>query len=637
MPSLTISRKLLLLNVLASAVLAYFMYQKLTLAHEVIYDAEQRLVQTQVDSSLSILAAYAARVEAGELDLEGAQAQARSTLGSIRFKQNDYMFVFDQEGILLIHPKESLVDTNVLGIKDPNGVELFVELLETSTAGGGFVEYAWPRADADEPLPKVSYAQTFGPWGWVVATGVYTNDLNTRFTSVLTESLVVFLLVLAGLGSTVAYVSRTIKRPVAHMIATVQKIRNGEIDEVVALAQRADEVGEIATEVEALRQALIEKRHGDEEAEQMRREVEEARTLQEQEKLRQEALEKERRQKAAEQKAEQAAQEEEARRQQDADRAAREKEQSLVVESLAHALKSMSKGDLNVSIEQQFPEGYEQLRNDFNETVRTLSDLIGNIAQSSMKIRSSTAEIAKSAGDLSKRTENSASTLEETAASMNELAQSVSSAADSTKRANSLSKASNAKAQKSLEIAQETASAMVRIKDSSDEIMTIVDLINGIAFQTNLLALNAGVEAARAGESGRGFAVVASEVRALAQRSSEASDRINELVTTSTQQVDYGTDLVKRSGDELRDIVSSMEQISELVDGIATSSQEQARGISDVNSAISNLEGDTQRNAAVSEEASATSTHLDGQAENLNALVEVFSVTVDDRQRRSAA
>ena len=633
MKKLTIARKLLLVNVLVSLILAFAMIQGVWLARTLIYDAEHRLLKTQVDSSLAILNDFADRVDSGQLDLAEAQEQAKAVLGAIRFKGADYMFALDTDGILLIHPNESLVETNVLGIKDPNGVELFVDLLDAAAAGGDFVAYDWPRADADAPLPKMSYAEAFEPWGWVVATGVYIDDLNADFQAVYMTSILEFLLIMLTVSVAIALIARSIKTPVAELIRTVEQIRCGDIDNAVSLAGRPDEVGKIATEVEALRNTLIEKRKGDEEQDRMRQQVEEARLAQENEKRRLEAVEKERKAEELKRAEETAAQEAETRKRNDEETARREREQALIVDSLAEALKSMSKGELDVSIEKRFPEGYDQLRLDFNETVRTLSDLIGNIAASSTRIRSSTAEIAKSAGSLSKRTENSASTLESTAASLNELAESVSSAAEATSRANALSKTSNEKAQKSLEIAEETATAMQRIKESSDEIMTIVDLINGIAFQTNLLALNAGVEAARAGESGRGFAVVASEVRALAQRSSEASDRINELVSTSTQQVDYGSDLVRKSGDELREIVRSMEQISSLVDGIATSSQEQARGIGDVNDAISNLESDTQRNAAISEEASAASTDLDGQAESLNGLVEVFAISSSAYER----
>ena len=170
---------------------------------------------------------------------------------------------------------------------------------------------------------------------------------------------------------------------------------------------------------------------------------------------------------------------------------------------------------------------------------------------------------------------------------------------------------------------------MREITSSSQKITSIVGTIDEIAFQTNLLALNAAVEAARAGEQGKGFAVVASEVRHLAQRSASAAKEIKELIEDSAKKVDNGAALVGRSGETLLQIVQSAKQVSELVDGIAAASQEQAQSLNLVSATVSQVDQVVQSNVTQMEQMSSTSASLAGHAKDLQQLVGRFQLRAE--------
>lgn len=318
-------------------------------------------------------------------------------------------------------------------------------------------------------------------------------------------------------------------------------------------------------------------------------------------------------------------------------RAQEQQAQRQVVDALRAALSALSEGELVSQIDRPFPTDYETLRQDFNRAKANLREAMRSVLANSSSIRDEAKQITSAADDMSRRTEQQAATLEETASALNELTAAVHSAAENADRANTMVNDAKSKAETSGNVVRDAVLAMGEIEESSNKISKITSVIDEIAFQTNLLALNAGVEAARAGEAGRGFAVVASEVRALAQRSSDAAREIAQLISSSTNQVKRGVGLVGQAGEALAGIQSSVADISVCVSDIAVSTREQSSGLSEINTAVNQLDQVTQRNVAMFEETTAASQSLLREANGLSEAMGQFHIGTDTAAGGTAA
>jgi len=297
---------------------------------------------------------------------------------------------------------------------------------------------------------------------------------------------------------------------------------------------------------------------------------------------------------------------------------------SQALADIATVLSGLAQGDLTRTIRNDYEGMLGQLKSDTNATVEHLRSIVGNIQESTEAINTASQEIAAGNSNLSGRTEQQAASLEETASSMEQITSTVRQNAENAKKANSLAIGASDIAARGGHVVGNVVSTMNEINDSAKKIVDIISVIDGIAFQTNILALNAAVEAARAGEQGRGFAVVASEVRNLAQRSAAAAKEIKLLIGNSVDKVESGSRLVDEAGRTMEEIVSSIRRVADIMSDISAASVEQSAGIEQVNLAVTQMDENTQKNAALVEQAAAAAESLEEQARHLLDAVSIF-------------
>ena len=346
------------------------------------------------------------------------------------------------------------------------------------------------------------------------------------------------------------------------------------------------------------------------------------------------------------------------------------------VDELVAVAKDIAQGEGDLTKRLSVSESGElgQLSGWFNSFLQRLSDLIFEIKDFASNIEHASQEIASGNKDLSERTHRQSAALQQTASSMEQMNSIIQNSAEDARTAYERTQESQTNVdenrtnllnvvqdtiqtnQEMLSNVQETnhrvVDGMAEISSNSEKMAGIVTLMNDIAFQTNLLALNASVEAARAGEHGKGFAVVATEVRKLASRSAKASEEIGGLVETNLKSVSAGQGTVEEGGrsleerrlkvesmlsslqessnDSLTHIQNAFRELAEVMENIKTASEEQAKGVGEVNQAIADMERLTQENATLVEQNSAASHSMANDTSSLTRLLKAFQVARKD-------
>jgi len=296
------------------------------------------------------------------------------------------------------------------------------------------------------------------------------------------------------------------------------------------------------------------------------------------------------------------------------------------LDDLVLAANRLAAGDLTHAVVRERNDQVGDLQTALGQLSVNLRSIVRDARDQSGEMVHSTSEIAQGNLDLSQRTEAQASNLEQTAASMEEITGTVRQSSDSAAQASQLSAEVLRVSERGSVAVGEVDATMKSIREASQRIGEITQVIDSIAFQTNILALNAAVEAARAGEQGRGFAVVAGEVRSLAQRTLSAAKEIKTLIENSASEVALGAQKTEAARQTIAQTVDGVRRVNALVDEITHASQEQLSGISQINAAISQMDTITQQNAALVEEIAASAQSLEGLARSTAETVQVFKL-----------
>jgi len=384
---------------------------------------------------------------------------------------------------------------------------------------------------------------------------------------------------------------RRIITPLTGLASCMKSLSQGHLDTEIIELDRSDEIGLMAGAVQVFKDNALQLRSSEAETARLRGETESQRS------------------KA------------------DSERARLVAQQAEVVSAIGKGLEQLSVGKLGHRITHAFPSTYEKLRADFNGAMDHMQQTMSALLAATTTIQSGSEQISEAADDLSNRTSEQAASLKQTATSLEDIAARVRKGADGATHTRNIVATARSDAERSGVLMREAVKAMEGIEGQSLQIGQIISVIDQIAFQTNLLALNAAVEAARAGDSGRGFAVVASEVRALALRSAEAARQIKSIISGSKEQVDRGVHLVTKTGEALSLIVQQIYEISAAVSEISTGANEQMISLRDISEAVNQIDGVTQRNAAMVEQTTASSHELAQEARELLRLAGQFEVT----------
>ncbi|MDE1157072.1 MAG: HAMP domain-containing methyl-accepting chemotaxis protein [Neorhizobium sp.] len=415
-------------------------------------------------------------------------------------------------------------------------------------------------------------------------------------TTVVTSLVALCVIFLAGILAALFIVARGITGPIDRLRGRMLSLAGGDTKTEVTGLTRKDELGEMAKAVAIFRDNALE-------ALRLEAEADANRSMSEKERIERETQK------------------------------AREAEAiKFAVDNLALGLSKLSEGDVSYRLDHAFVAGLDGVRNDFNNSAEKLESALTRVAHNARGIDAGANEIKSAANDLAKRTEQQAAAVEETAAALEQITTTVKDATRRAQEAGELVARTRAGAERSGEVVQRAVRSMEQIEKSSGEIGNIIGVIDEIAFQTNLLALNAGVEAARAGEAGKGFAVVAQEVRELAQRSANAAKEIKALINASNAQVQDGVELVGETGRALETIVSEVQEINRHVAAIVESAQEQSSGLQQINTAVNQMDQDTQKNASMVEETTAATHGLSTEAASLNQLLSLFKLSGAQQQ-----
>lgn len=502
----------------------------------------QDKVRNLVETAHSVLVHFEKEARDGRMSVEDAKKAAMGSIRTMRYEKTEYFWINDLTDMMVMHPIKPELDGKKLDqLKDKNGKFLFVEFNKVVKAeGGGFVDYVWPKPGSDTPVAKISYVKGFEPWGWVIGSGIYIDDVDAKFRTAALQFLAWGLLIGGFIAISLLLLSRNIIRTLG-----------GDPDYATRITRQIA-AGDLSGEVEC--------DAGDN-------------------------------------------------------------------TSLLAGIKVMEE---------------------------TLRNMIRNIVGNAEQVAAAAGQLLRASEEVADRARQQSDAASSMAASMEEMSVSIDQVRENTDEAHGLSREAGDISEQGTAVIHNAATEMRKISEAvqsssniieelgqqSDQITSIVNTIREIADQTNLLALNAAIEAARAGEQGRGFAVVADEVRKLAERTSLSTTEIAGMVTKiqsgtrsavssmqeGVEQVASGVELANQAGASINRIRDGARRVTEVVNDISNSIQEQSVTGSRVAQQLEQIAQMSEESASAVRHTADAARHLQDLSTSLHQSVRQFKV-----------
>jgi len=247
------ARILLIMLVAIVGILAVAADGVATLHRNLLEDRSDKTRQL-VTVAHGMIAHYEAEARRGALSTADAQKAALAAIAALRFGDDDYFWVNDRTPSMLWHPNRTLIGQPMAAVADPTGKKLFMEFITvTGERGEGFVSYLWPKPGQSEPVRKISFVKAFTPWGWIVGTGIYIDDVDAIFAAEVSKVAMVAVFVLALALTACLLVARSIIRPIEAITTAMDRLAGGDLSVAVPATERRDEVGRMAAAVQVFK------------------------------------------------------------------------------------------------------------------------------------------------------------------------------------------------------------------------------------------------------------------------------------------------------------------------------------------------------------------------------------------------